>query len=344
MVLLFVDLKTIGKVLRDVRYTYMIPALMVYFIAVYARTLRWRFLLRPMIGTPVRAIYPVVVVGYMANNLIPIRIGEILRSYYLSMRESISPISAFGTITVERAFDVMVLLSFFTCAALVLPISGVLTHVAGKVPGGIPLILVVAVLPFVVVTGVLALAGFAPNSLRTSVIRVLTRLLPVSIRDRIVKTFVELVEGLTVIRSPAGLLKLALLSLPVWLLEATMCYLILLGFDFGSNFDNLWEILAVVLVFTAAANLAGVFPSSAGSWGPFDFFGAAALVALGVESGVAAAYAITVHVALWLPVTSLGVLLLIMDRTSLRHLLSVMNSDASNRKRSQAASSAKDFR
>ncbi len=279
----------------------------------------------------------------MANNLIPIRIGEIVRSYYLSMRESISPVSAFGTIAVERAFDVMVLLFFFTCAALALPISGVLSQVAGKVPGGIPVILIVAVLPIVVVTGILALAVFAPKSLGTSVMEVLARPFPVSIRDRIARVFVELVEGLTVIRNPTGLLKLAFLSLPVWLLEATMYYLISLGFDFGSNFDNLWEVIAVVLVFTAAANLAGVFPSSAGSWGPFDFFGAAALVALGVESGLAAAYAITVHVALWLPVTSLGALLLVLDRTSLRHLLSLANGDASNRRQSKAVSSKEDL-
>jgi hypothetical protein len=74
-------------------------------------------------------------------------------------------------------------------------------------------------------------------------------------------------------------------------------------------------------VFTAAGNLAGVLPSTAGSWGPFDFFGAAALVALGVGQDVAAAYALTVHVALWVPPTVVGAVLLILDGSSLSKLM-----------------------
>ena len=100
-----------------------------------------------------------------------------------------------------------------------------------------------------------------------------------------------------------------------------MYYLIALGFDLRPVFDSQVEFVAVILVFTAAANLAGVLPSTAGSWGPFDFFGAAALVALGVSQEVAAAYAVTVHVALWVPPTVLGAVLLVLDGRSLSGLL-----------------------
>jgi hypothetical protein len=62
-------------------------------------------------------------------------------------------------------------------------------------------------------------------------------------------------------------------------------------------------------------------PSTAGSWGPFDFFGAAALVALGVGQEVAAAYALTVHVVLWVPPTVVGAVLLILDGNSLSNLM-----------------------
>ena len=100
-----------------------------------------------------------------------------------------------------------------------------------------------------------------------------------------------------------------------------MYYLIALGFDLRPVFDSQIEFIAAIMVFTSAANLAGVLPSTAGSWGPFDFFGAAALVALGVGQDVAAAFALTVHVALWLPPTVLGALLLILDGNSLSGLM-----------------------
>ena len=100
-----------------------------------------------------------------------------------------------------------------------------------------------------------------------------------------------------------------------------MYYLIALGFDLRPVFDSQLEFIAVILVFTSAANLAGVLPSTAGGWGPFDFFGALALIDLDVEQEVAAAFALTVHVALWLPPTVLGVSLLIADGRSLSGLM-----------------------
>jgi hypothetical protein len=148
-----------------------------------------------------------------------------------------------------------------------------------------------------------------------------TILLPEKLRGSAVALASRLLQGLTVIRSPRALMTVFVLSLPVWALEAGMYYLIAQGFDLRSAFDSQIAIMSATLVFTAAANLAGVFPSSAGSWGPFDFFGALALIALGVPAAEATAYAVTVHAALWLPVTLLGMLLLLRDGTSLRGLV-----------------------
>jgi len=317
----FVDFDTIGDVLRTANYVYVVPSLVFYFLAVYFRTLRWRFLLNPLMGPTTRALYPVVVVGYMANNLIPVRIGEVLRSVYVSLREPVSAAGAFGTVAVERAFDVVALLFFVAVAWLFLPVSGVLDQVADSIPGGTAVLIIVSVLPFAAVTGVLAIVAFVSSE---TVLRLLGRLLtpvPERAREPLLGLIGRLLEGLTVIRSPRGLLALFLLSLPVWLLEAAMYYLISLGFDIRSAFGSTGEVIAVILVFTAAANLAGVFPSSAGSWGPFDFFGAAALIALGVENSIATGYAVTVHVALWVPVTLLGAVLLLADGTSLGQLM-----------------------
>lgn len=317
----FVDFDTIGDVLRTANYVYIAPSLVFYFAAVYFRTMRWRFLLNPLMGPTTRALYPVVVVGYMANNLIPVRIGEVLRSVYVSLREPVDAAAAFGTVAVERAFDVVALLFFVAVAWLFLPVSGVLDRVAESIPGGTTVLIVVSILPFGAVAAVLIVVAFVSSE---SVLRVIERLLapvPERARGPLMGLIARLLDGLTAIRSPRGLLALFLLSLPVWLLEAGMYYLISLGFDVGSVFGGSGEVIAVILVFTAAANLAGVFPSSAGSWGPFDFFGAAALIALGVENSVATGYAVTVHVALWVPVTLLGAVLLLADGTSLGQLM-----------------------
>ena len=54
----------------------------VYFIGVWFRAMRWQFLLNPLRDFPVRRLYPIVIIGYAANNLLPMRLGELVRSYY----------------------------------------------------------------------------------------------------------------------------------------------------------------------------------------------------------------------------------------------------------------------
>jgi glycosyltransferase 2 family protein len=322
-VLLFVDFDTIGDVLSEANYAYIAPSLVFYFIAVWFRSARWKFLLRPLIGAPKKSIYSVVVVGYMANNLIPVRIGEVVRSYYLSLREACSAPAAFGTVAVERATDVLALLFFLAAAGLLgtVGVERAVGDISSDIPGGAPVLAIVALLPFVGVFAVVLVISTASSSTVLGWIDRMMFMLGKGIRTRLLGIAERLLEGLTVVSSPMDLAKVFAWSIPVWASEAVMYYLIAIGFDLRPVFDSQIEFIAAILVFTSAANLAGVLPSTAGSWGPFDFFGAAALVALGVGQEVAAAYALTVHVALWLPPTIVGAVLLVMDGNSLSGLM-----------------------
>ena len=95
-----IDLGDTWEKLGEANYLLLLPAILVYFVAVYFRALRWRYLLAPVKRMAVVRIYPVVVVGYMANNLLPLRIGEVVRAYYLGEREKVSKVSALATIAV----------------------------------------------------------------------------------------------------------------------------------------------------------------------------------------------------------------------------------------------------
>ncbi len=322
-ILFFVDFDTIGDVLAGANYTYIVPSLGFYFLAVWFRSARWKFLLKPLIGQPSKSIYSVVVIGYMANNLIPVRIGEVVRSYYLSLRETCSASAAFGTVAVERATDVLALLFIFAVAGLMgtVGVERAVGDLSSAVPGGAPMLMMVALLPFVAVFTVVVVITTASQRTVISWLDRTMFMLGRGLRDTLLGIAARLLEGLTVVSSISSLAKVFAWSLPVWASEAAMYYLIALGFDLRPIFDSQVEFIAAILVFTSAANLAGVLPSTAGSWGPFDFFGAAALVALGVGQEVSAAYALTVHVALWVPPTVVGGILLILDGNSLSNLM-----------------------
>lgn len=73
--------------LRSADYIWLIPSIAVYFLAVWARTWRWDYLLRPMKQIPLRRLFPVVVIGYMGNNVYPFRAGELLRAFVLRQQK-----------------------------------------------------------------------------------------------------------------------------------------------------------------------------------------------------------------------------------------------------------------
>ena len=119
-----VDLGEIRSALLEANYLYVAPAIALYFGAVYFRSVRWRYLLSPLRTFPVSRLYPVIVIGYMANNLLPARLGELVRSYYLARRENFNASAAFATIAVERVYDGVTLLAFAAVSAPVLLLLG----------------------------------------------------------------------------------------------------------------------------------------------------------------------------------------------------------------------------
>ena len=102
-------------------YLWLIPSVAVYFLAVLVRTWRWDYLLRPLKRIPVKRLFPVVVIGYMGNNIFPFRIGELLRAYVLKRNEDVSISSSLATIVVERIFDGLTMLLFVFVALPTVP-------------------------------------------------------------------------------------------------------------------------------------------------------------------------------------------------------------------------------
>lgn len=98
--------------LQEGHYLWLIPSVGIYFLAVLARTWRWDFMLRPLKRISIRRLFPVVVIGYMGNNIYPFRAGELLRSYVLYRREDVPVVSSLATVVVERVFDGLVMLLF----------------------------------------------------------------------------------------------------------------------------------------------------------------------------------------------------------------------------------------
>ena len=314
-----IDLNETLDALRNGNYLLVAPAIGLYFVAVYFRSVRWRFLLSPLQSLPVTRLYPVVIIGYMSNNLLPARLGELVRSYYLAQREGVSGSSALATIAVERVYDGVALLAFAVLSAPLLLALGAFDNTSDAYRTAAIIVALAAVAIFLIALTFLTLAtspGFG------GFIEKVLGAVPARFRHRLRGLVWQFLEGLAILNSPRKQGAVCLLSLPVWLMEGSMYLLVSYAFGIDAYFHSFGVLLLVTLLVTATSNLATAVPASVGGIGPFEVAAQQTLVALGVGAPVAAAYSGFLHVvALWLPVNLVGLALLWKYHLSLGKLI-----------------------
>ena len=315
-----VDLGEVRDAVGQANYVYVVPAIALYFVAVFFRALRWRYLLSPMRLLPVSRLYPVVVIGYMANNLLPARLGELVRAYYLARREHLNTSATLATVAVERVYDGLTLLAF---AAVAAPVLLALGRFDGASDASRTIWIVVAGLTIVLFLGALtfltALAGF-PRFLE--LVQWWTGRVRGGVGPKVQRLIRIVVQGLSILSSHHKHWRLCLLSVPVWRLEGATYFLIGNSFGIDQLFESVWVWVLVVLLVTATSNLATSVPAAIGGIGPFEVVAQQTLLALGVDASLGAAYALVVHlVALWLPVNLAGLALVWKQNLSLRQLV-----------------------
>ena len=321
--LLTVDMGRMIDALSEVDYIYLAPAVAMYLVSTYLRSLRWSVLLRHMKPVSANRLYPVVVVGYMANNLLPMRLGELIRSYYVGEREGVSKTSALVTVFVERVFDAITLLFFIMVIALFVPEMKRVAQSFGE-ESGIPWPLLVAglSLPFIGAMTSLVLFAVYPSKTRELILW-FAKLLPRRFEETLDSLIETFLLGLAPLRSMKMLVALFLLSIPIWITEAAVFFLIGLPFGFVGLHSGPGAMAVTMVLVTAITNIGSSIPAAPGGLGLFEII-ARETLALGplvsVDRSVAAAFAVVVHAVILLPMIILGQMILWTGHISLGRL------------------------
>jgi uncharacterized protein (TIRG00374 family) len=281
-------LSEVWDVMRTAQYIWIVPGVAIYFFGVWARTWRWDYLLRPVKKIPVRRLFPVVVIGYMGNNIFPVRAGELIRAYLLRQREGISISTSLATIIVERVFDGLVMLMFVFIG---LPFTPMPRWLQGMV--------IAASLLFFGALAVFMTLAIKVEWAEVVYGWVIDHVVPARFRPPVRGFADRFMVGLRSLRSGRAVLMLFLTSVVIWLAETVKYWFVMHAFDFTVPF---W----VLMLMNGIVNLATTIPSSPGYVGTFDAPGIEILTLFGVNRAVAASYTLVLHVALWLPITLLG--------------------------------------
>lgn len=296
------DLGQIPDSFAHANYWWVAASIPVYFAGAWFRAWRWKFLLRPLGEMRVAALFPIVIIGFMANNLVPARAGELVRAYVVGEREKVSKMAALGTIAVDRVFDGITLLPFLLIVGAVSGVNSELRTIAiwMSVLFGVGLVLLV----------VLALS----EGLSRWSVALAMRVVPARLKLQVQTLAESFLTGLHSFRNPVDMFAASATSVVSWLLEATMYYMVGRAFNLHLGFD-------VYLLITAGANLAIAVIATQGGVGPFEFVTQQTAIYFGVDSGVASAYAVALHALVLLPVIAVGLYFLWSINLSLGEVL-----------------------
>lgn len=279
-----------------------LPALGVYAVGLAIRTARWQLLLRPFGTVPFHDLFQTLVIGLAANDVLPMRLGEIARAALLSRNAGIRGGITLASITVERVFDGLALCAFLLMAWPFLPLQGWVQSIA-----------VVGLVLFA--SAVIALwlvTGFPDFWLR--VLDRVDNRLPPRIASQVQRLAQGFIQGLAIVRQGRVLALVMGLSLLAWTVEAGVYYVIMLGFPLPA-------VPVAAMAGAAMANLGTLVPSSPGYVGTFDLPLQTVLTELfGASPEVAASYTLVVHAALVVPVVAAGLFFLWRQDLSLREI------------------------
>jgi uncharacterized protein (TIRG00374 family) len=289
-----VSLAELLRHLREARRGPLLAAVLLATATFAIRAVRWRILLRAPDGGPVawRALWHATAMGFMANNTLPLRLGEVLRSYAASRLGGVPLTAALSSIAVERALDLLTLVALLGVALF---------------RAGLPADTVIAgarldtlALRAAILCGLIFAAALFVMLFPRGAERGVRILLPVPrLADRVVRLIEGLRKGFAVLRSPGRLALAVAWSAALWLLNGASFYVAFAAFGIQVDFAGAL-LVQTLLAFGVAA------PSSPGYFGVFELVAAAALALFGVPKDIGVAYGITYHVTTFIPITLLG--------------------------------------
>jgi glycosyltransferase 2 family protein len=246
------------------------------------RALRWQRLVAPIGRVGFLPMLGYLLIGYLANNVLPARLGELVRSHYLGDREGLSRTTTLGTVVVERVVDFVVVVAIASAAILVLSVRGI---VANAVLVGVAL---AALLAAAIAVGIAA--HRLPGAERIAVIA--------GRWPRLTDLAGKLRGGLAVAGRPRTLGEALVLSLLAW--GATV-----LAFAAAGQAVGIELTIGQASLLAAGVALVTAIPAGPANLGTFELAAVEIAKAVGVPPHEAFAIALLVHATI-LALTSVG--------------------------------------
>lgn len=262
--------------------------LVIWLVGYGIRGWRWQLLLRPVVQVPFKTSFKVLVIGFTANNLLPLRAGEFVRAYLLGKKLTVSKTTVFATVAAERLFDGIIVLLFTLVGATSVQLIPWMRQ-SMWLAGGIFLAVLVGFVFFLIVPD----TAFA-------ITKFCLRIFPEKIRTKLLSLIEVFVHGIQFLRHPDLLVLVSLSSAAIWLTEAAFYYIAAISFGISISITQALFVKGIL-------NLGILLPSAPGYVGTFEFFIVETMKLMNVEQTKALGYALVSHFVEFVSINVVGV-------------------------------------
>ena len=295
-----VQLDELGAALRRVHGGWLLVSIGLSLLIMVFRAWRWQLELRPLEHVPLGRLWAITAVAYMAINLLPVRLGEIVRPWLLSRRSRVSFSNVVGNIVLEKTLDSVVLVFYILVGLTTVENLPLWVRRGAMFPAVAAAILVSLVLLF-------WWRGEA------FVDRWVLRILPQRFGGSLKKVLASVADGMRVIPNPGLFLAVFLVSLALWFLPILSSYIMILAFDLHVPFSAALVVFIFIGFGTALPNLPGMI-------GPYQYACQLALGLFGVREVDGLAYGLVLNAVQFLTLIAQGLVALPLTGVSLAEI------------------------
>ena len=311
LILRNIDWRDLWSAFLQFHAIWIIPSLTVYLFGYVIRGLRWQILLSPVKKCHFQSLFPTLVIGFMANNLLPARAGEFVRAHLNGSKENISRSASLATILLERIFDGLTMMIMLWAALSFgnLPIR--LESMPSVIQQAIHLC------PYVFGTAFLFIFLLLLfKDLAVKIINFFTNHAPAKLKTPLNKIAHTFFDGLKILKNAKESFLVLATSVAAWTCEFSSYYLLGIGMGIAPSPISFWS--AALLM--AIVNLAILVPNAPGGFGLFEWVGVKLLQTFGISYALGFGYMLIVHFVVWIPINLLGFYFMSRDHLSLGKL------------------------
>ncbi|MBI5788411.1 MAG: flippase-like domain-containing protein [Candidatus Schekmanbacteria bacterium] len=303
--------------IKSIHYAYL-PLVVFLHMAVYVlRAQRWRYLLEHLKKISLFRMFSATMIGFMANNILPFRLGEIAKAYVVGQREGISKSASLATVVVERLFDALVILMFLIGIMLFFPFprgfeqNKIINPYSLKLAATLSTGLCVGIILFLVI------ARLYFQKMRNVLGKILLPRFP-HFHEKLIAAIGSFVSGLDSLSRGGHMVSVIIYSVLIWLMISLTFYGLYPAFNIQLPYSS-----AILMAVVVAVGVA--VPSSPGFVGTFHLACASCLILLDIEPNKAKSFALILHGVIFVPVTVMGLLFVYFDKIDLKQIKSLEN-------------------